>query len=181
MEQARALLLLLAAGLLVAREFGERFALLLQEAHTEAVVIGRHHAGDTAPLEEDDRAFAASVMDGEAEFLAGFVKDLETDRYRDDEGEFRLSAVEQRSVWYTNKLVASASEAWALTLPPDTTLLYWLLSGGESCPDCVTLHSRSPWRVGELEQYPADGSTICGTNCRCVLQTASGQTGFSVP
>lgn len=182
LREARALVGQLASGEISPRQFGELFALLLEEGHTEAVVIGRHHAGDTAPLEADDRAFAASVMDGEAEFLAGFVRDLEDDRYLDEAGEFRRRAVEQRAGLYLGRLTGSANEAWGLTLPPETSLLYWHLGGTEhSCAECPSLQSQSPWRTDTIPTYPGMNETPCLANCRCFVRSASGQTGFSVP
>lgn len=181
--EARALVAQVAAGEIGPRQFGELFAALLEEAHTEAVVLGRSHAGDTAPLEADDRRFAAAVMDHEAAFLAGFVRDLEDDRYLDAEGSFRIEAAAQRAGMYVGRLTGTANEAWGLTLPPETTLLYWTLGANDdrNCPDCPALESRSPYRPEEMPTWPGRSETQCLSRCRCSVHTAAGQTGFSVP
>src|SRR3954466_16054275 len=74
------------SGYLDAQEFGDRMAALLEDAHTSAVVIGRQHAGDDAPPDADDRKLGEEVVDGESEFLAAFVKDLQTSRYEGEDG-----------------------------------------------------------------------------------------------
>lgn len=182
-EEARALVAQVAAGEIGPRQFGDLFGALLEEAHTEAVVIGRSHAGDTAPLEEDDRRFARSIVDGESEFLAGFVRDLEDDRYLDAEGNFRLAAAEQRAGLYAGRLVGTANEAWGLTLPPETSLLYWRLGASDenNCSDCPELASRSPYRVDTIPTWPGRSETQCLSRCRCDVHTATGQTGFQLP
>lgn len=180
--QARALVAQVGAGEIGPRQFGELFAALLEEAHTEAVVIGRQHAGDTAPLEADDRRFAAQVVDEESEFLAGFVRDLEEDRYLDALGNFRLAAAQQRAGMYAGRLAGTANEAWGLTLPPETTLLYWRLGATENnCEECPSLQSRSPWRVDDIPTWPGRNETPCMSNCRCSVHTAAGTTGFQLP
>lgn len=182
LEQLRALVGQVAAGEIGPRQFGDLMAAHLEEAHIEAVVIGRHHAGDLAPLEEDDRRFARTIVDHEAEFLAGFVSDLEDDRYLDAEGNFRLGAAQQRASLYAGRLVGTANQTWGLTLPPETTLIYWLLDdGAASCSDCPSIASRSPYRPDDMPTWPGQGETQCLSNCRCVTRTASGQTGFQLP
>lgn len=182
-EQASALVAQVAVGEIGPRQFGELLAAVLEEAHTEAVVIGRQHAGDPAPLEADDRAFAARIVDGEAEFLAGFVRDLEQGRYEDRDGNFRVVQAQQRAGYYSNRLTGSANEAWTLTLPPETTLIYWHLnqSAHSHCGDCPSLASRSPYASAELPTRPGEGQTACIMQCRCWLQTGGGERGFSIP
>jgi hypothetical protein len=170
------------AGEIGPRQFGDLAAALLEEAHTEAVVLGRQHAGDAAPLEEDDRAFARLVVDAESEYLAGFVRDLEAGRYEDEDGAFRLAGAQQRAASYAGRLAGTANEAWGLTLPPETTLLYWVLGETENnCSECPALESRSPYRPDAIPTWPGMNATPCMQNCRCAVHTASGQTGFRLP
>jgi hypothetical protein len=182
-EELFALVRQVGAGEIGPRQFGDLAASILEEAHTEAVVIGRQHAGDTSPVDADDRAFAARIVDEESEFLAGFAADLEAGRYEDEDGTFRLAAAQQRAGYYAARLTGTANETWGLTLPPETTLLYWTLGqpASEHCPDCPTLASRSPWRTATIPTWPGRNETTCLSRCLCVVHTAAGQTGFRIP
>jgi hypothetical protein len=179
--QARDLAAQVAEGSLTAAEFGEQMASLLTEAHTQAVMLGRHHAGDTAPEEADDRKFADLVMDGEAEFLSKFVADISAGRYQDEGGAWRVQGMQNRAGTYASKLVATAGEAWSLALP-ETTLFYWHLQDhSHACPECPDLALNSPYRQADLPAYPTAGETTCRANCRCWLTTSSGRRSLSIP
>jgi hypothetical protein len=168
----------LADGALDPRGFGDALVAALEGAHTEAVVIGRHHAGDLAPPEADDATFAGLVVDGEAEYLARFVEDLESGRYTDQGGNWKVGAIAGRAQMYGAQLVRTANEVWALTLP-ETTLFYWHASKDEgSCSDCPDRETGSPYRQEDLPEW---GSGECLTNCRCSITTGSGREGFTLP
>lgn len=176
-EAASLLAAQVAGGSLSPSEFGDEMAALLEDAHTRAVVIGRTHAGDTAPEEADDRLFAEAVVDGESEFLAAFVGDLEAGRY-----EGNAAGVERRSLAYLGRLAGSANEAWGLTLPPDTTLFWWRLQDHDAaCAACPDLALNSPWRIDTIPTWPGQNQTPCLWQCRCEISTASGSRGFITP
>jgi hypothetical protein len=172
---------LVAAGEITPAEFGDRMAAALETAHTEAVVIGREHGGDTAPAERDDRAYAEGVVDGEAEFLALFVLDLQGDRYRDAEGRWDTAAIERRAQMYGNRLVGTANEVWTQTLP-GTTLYTWHLGAAEqSCGDCPRIAAGSPYLYEDMPTMPGAGETECLTFCKCYVTTDGGDTSFTLP
>ena len=170
------------SGELAPSAFGEAMAARLEEAHTEAVVIGRSHAGDDWETDDDDRAFGARVVDEEAEYLSRFVADLFEGRYVDEEGSVNAEGIARRAAMYAGRLVGTANEAWRLSLS-DTTLLYWHLGEVETshCSDCPELALHSPYRPETLPTVPGANETSCLMNCRCWLTTGSGQTGFSLP
>jgi hypothetical protein len=177
---ARDLAARVADGSLSAAEFGDAMAAILTDAHTRAVVIGRQHAGDTAPEEADDRAFAELVMDGEAEFLSKFVTDLSAGRYRDEDGAWRTQGMQHRAGMYADKLLGTANEAWSLTLP-ETTLYYWHLGQADHCDDCKELQLHSPYTGETIPTWPGKADTLCRTNCRCYASTSSGRRSLRIP
>jgi hypothetical protein len=178
-QQTADLARMLTEGLLTPEGFGDRMAALLEDAHTQAVVLGRMHAGDTAPVEADDRAFAEAVVDGESEFLSAFVRDIQDGRYQDEDGEWRLAGMTNRAGMYADRLVGTANEAWGLAMPEDT-LYYWHLGGEEltSCSRCPELAESGPWTGAEMPTWPGLNETPCLGNCRCLASTSEGQTGF---
>ena len=169
----------LGSGVLDAEAFGDRMAVLLEDAHTRAVVIGRHHAGDTAPEEADDRRFAELIVDAEAEYLAAFVADIAGGAYATEDGGLDVEAVAARAALYADRLVGTANEAWALTLPEETLFTWELGASDESnCEECPARAEASPYAQGDLPGYPGDNSTPCMFNCRCRLLTDAGEVSF---
>lgn len=170
-----------AAGHLSAGMFTSACDEVLLEAHTQAVVIGRTHAGDDTPQETDDRRFAEAIVEEERDYLRGFRRDLDEGRYLDDDGHRNGAAVTRRVESYAGRVTGTANEAWSLALPSDT-LLWWRLQSEEgACTDCPELADASPWTPGELVAHPGGNQTSCLQNCRCDLVTEAGQRGFVTP
>ena len=46
----------------------------------------------------------------------------------------------------------------------------WVLTAAEHCPDCEALAAKGWMPIGDLAQYPGDGQTQCGPNCKCYLE-----------
>jgi hypothetical protein len=170
-----------AEGLSSARTFADTLDAILLEAHTTAVVIGRTHAGDDTPEEEDDRRFAETVVTEEHTYLQGFREALESGRYTGEDGTRDQAAVAQRANLYAQRLTGTANEAWTLALPEDTLLTWHLGASSDSCADCPELAAAGPYTPADLPTVPGKGDTLCGANCRCLVQTASGQRGFVTP
>ena len=157
------------SGRIDARTFGRRLADLLEDRHTEAVIIGRRHGGDDADEEDDDRLFAVGVVDDELEFIQGFVSALEKlDVPRD--------AVARRAESYANRLTGTANET--LVLAADEPVWNWVLGSSDHCGDCVDLAQGGPYRMDELPTYPGSNDTNCLYNCRCSIVAESGLAGF---
>ncbi len=185
--QARNLAHRLAEGALTPLDFGHAMADLLTQAHTQAVVLGRWHAGDHALEEADDRRFALSVMEGtedrpgQFDYLAGFVDDLAGDRYRDEDGRLQEAAVARRAASYSAALLGTANEVWGLTLPPEV-LYSWILGAHDeaNCSDCPELAARGPWTAAEMPTWPGLCETQCLWNCRCHATASTGEAGFRI-
>lgn len=171
-----------AEGELSAATFAEEMDALLLDAHTAAVVIGRTHAGDDAPEDEDDRRFAGYVVEAEHGYLQGFAEQMQSGAYTDEAGVRDAERVAARAAWYADRTAGSANEAWGLTLPEETSL-WWKLGAedGRNCSDCPELEEASPYTPASIPTYPGKNDTLCGRNCRCAVQTEGGLVGFTVP
>lgn len=166
-----------AAGSVTPEQFGDRMADLLEGAHARAVVIGRNHAGDTAPEEDDDRRFGAAVVDGEAEFLAGFVSDLQGDRYRQEGGDLSAGAIQARASLYADRVSGTANEVWGLFQEPGDTLVWNLGAGEPHCTTCPELAAGGPYTPETIPTWPRMGGTECLSRCTCTV-TVAGREGF---
>lgn len=165
------------AGSLSAQEFGIRMAVLLEDRHTLAATMGRNKAGDIAPFEESDRAFAQQVMDGESVYLRNFVADLEDGRYLDADGLLKLGVVTQRAHAYTGRVVGTANEMFGAASVLHR--VYWRLGGAEHhCTVCPARASDGPYRWDELPGVPGDCSTPCLFKCLCYLEREDGAESF---
>lgn len=161
-------------GSLSPAAFGDRMAELLEDAHAHAAYLGRFHAGDTAPPEADDRRFAETVVDGQAEFLARFMQDLEGGRYAES-----AEGAAARAALYASRLVGTSNEVFILA--SDDTLWEWVLGASEQhCPDCPGRAAGGPYTAEALAGmgYPGSGSTACKVRCRCSVRRADGREGF---
>lgn len=171
-----------AEGLLSARAFADAMDAVLLDAHTRAVVIGRTHGGDDAPEDDDDRRFAEIVVEGEHDFLQGFREQMNQGRYTGEDGVRDGEAVARRASLYATRLTGSANEAWTLTLPEDTELTWILAAIDEgNCQRCPELADGSPYTPETLTDFPGGNTVPCRSNCRCRLETETGQRGFVTP
>lgn len=162
--------------------FGGDMAKLLEDAHTDAVYLGRAMAGDTAPPEWDDRKFASQVMDGQLDHLDAFVSDLQGERYLGEDGSWDADAIGRRAEMYLGRIVGTGNEAYGLTIDPET-MIEWLLSNAENCADCPEIAAGSPYRAEEMPTWPGMCDTACRFNCRCSTQSysTSDPAGFFIP
>lgn len=179
-QQLASLVRSVAIGAVTPAGFGDQALALLQDAHTDAVVIGRQHAGLLGLEYAADRAFAAGVVAEEESFLQGFVEDLQGDRYQTEDG-FDVAAAERRAGLYADRLTGTANEAWAYALPAETRFTWELGAEDGSCDECPARAAGGPYTWGELPGHPGDNSTPCLFNCRCQLVTDTGQSGFTLP
>ncbi len=166
------------AGGLTPGEFGDRMAVQLEDAHAQAAMLGRHRAGDMAPLEADDVTFASAVVDAESEYLDAFVRDLECGKYTAENGLPDIARISARAALYAGRLRGTANETFTLASDEDLTFT-WVLGGDEEhCEACPDLAQGSPYRAEELPTIPGANATPCLWNCRCSLVRSDGRTGF---
>lgn len=171
----------LESGTYTPREYIERLFALLEDGHTEAVRLGRGLNEDFSPLEDDDRAFASLVMDGEAEFLTRFLTDIEAGRYTNADGELRTRPVVARAKMYTGKYRGTANEVFVLSSPEGDEFAWHQLTI-EPCEDCPRIEAAGPYTSEQLASigHPGQGRQKCRTNCGCVLVRLSDKRfGFS--
>lgn len=156
--------------------FGERMTDFLERAHTHATYLGRYRAGDTAPTDVDDRAFAAQVVRGEDAFLARFEDALRDGRYTDEDGNLKTEAILARAGLYLRRVRGTANEAWALATPGE---IAWEIDpAAENCEDCLRYAEGSPYTWETLPTYPRAGRSVCLTGCKCILVAEDGQKSF---
>jgi hypothetical protein len=170
-----------AEGLYSPAAFAAAMDEALLDAHSEAVVLGRIHAGDLAPEDADDARFAAQVVESEHEFLREFVQDLDH-RYTGEDGVRDGDAAAKRAEMYADRITGTANEAWGLTMAEDVALTWTLGADDDStCTDCPELAEASPYTPQTLPTYPGKAETLCGRSCRCMVATEAGQRGFVTP
>lgn len=154
------------------------FTNTLYSAHTQATYYGRRLAGVTAPLGDPDAQFAQTIMQQQSPYITGLMNDLSTVRYPlTDDGELP-GDLRARIQLYARRLRGTGNEAWTVSLPEDT-LIYWHMSAIEDhCETCPERADGSPYRAGDLQWTPADGTSECGCNCLCYLETTAGEMAF---
>lgn len=168
------------SGLLTGEAFADRLGVLLEEGHALAVVIGRHHAGDTAPMEEDDKTFAQTVMDDEATYLSFFSSEIASGKYGTAAEHPQTEQLRRRAYLYLGRYRGTANEAWVLASPADSRW-DWVLAEKEEeahCNDCPELAEGSPYTADTLPTYPGANDTDCLFNCTCNLKRGDGTSGF---
>lgn len=165
---------------LTQKEYIEALTNLLHKGHAEAAFMGRQLGGDLSPFELDDERWADLVMRGEADFLAGFLADLDSGRYTDfEEQVYKTAQINARGKLYTGKFRGTANETFVVTSEPDDSFMWHQLTI-EPCVDCPRLEAGSPYLASSLPSYPGDGKTQCRTNCGCVLvRQKDGRFGFT--
>lgn len=172
----------LAQGDLSPDEWGDAFHALLADGHTQSWLLGANRGGrDVTGLNELASRFGQQAADTEGEWLQGFINDLDNGRYLDDEGNLKISAVNNRSRLYVGKFRATANQSFLDSSGFDESF-DWVMTALEHCGDCPRLAALSPYRADELFTVPGQGDTECLGNCRCILvRLSDGIRGFANP
>lgn len=165
----------LAAAAISPQTLADQAYALLIPAHAHAAYVGRMLAGNTQPFGGLDQAFGQAAADEQRPFLTAFAGDLLSDRYREpDSGAWRVAAIKGRAALYARRLLGTANETWALSLPEGALIWWHLEPEADHCDECPVLADNSPYAVQDLPAYPGDGKTACTTNCRCWLSSDAG-------
>ena len=150
-----------------------QFVFTLGRAHAHASYFGRVLAGDPELPNEADMQRAAAVMETQAIFLKGLVRDLKHGRYalteEEPEGNPQGASGRERvpSGWgdltnrlllYSLRLRGTANEAWISALPAQTSI-YWRLGKSEK-PRRVPTRSRG--QVAGVLGYASEQSGLSG-------------------
>lgn len=149
----------------------------LREIHTEAYRLGTRSAEGggglyRAQLTAADTKHVESIVRHEFRYLRKLLDAMIRGRERlpatADAGDWLgpgLSPV-RRLANYAEAARSTFSSGRVLHLPGDV-LLYWTISRGENCPDCLHLQRLSPFTPRTLPTTPRAGATRCLHNCRC--------------
>ncbi len=170
----------LAAGNISHDAWHEEFYDALVHGHSQAWTMGRQRAGDLSATSRDDLLMGREMADRESDWLHTFLVDLESGRYTDEHGTLQVAAVKTRADLYAQKLRGTANEAFVETGEDDDEI-YWILGGGQHCPDCPRWAEMSPFTKDTMPAYPCSGDCQCLGNCHCHLERHRGNdilTGF---
>lgn len=149
----------------------------LREIHLEAYRLGKRSAEGggglyQAQMTPDDAKHVESIARHEFRYLKKLFDTMELGRARlpttTDGGDWTgpgLSPV-RRIENYADAARSTFSAGRVLHLPSDV-LLYWTISRGENCPDCLELQRLSPFTPRTLPTTPKAGATRCLHNCKC--------------
>ena len=176
-RQVNQLVLDYATGKAPTRNFVDNVARMLTDRHARAAVLGRQLAGDRRPRNMGDDIFASMVTLRERDYLERFRRDLQAGRYTDEEGNPKVSQIQQRALAYTGKLVGTANEAFVAASWGHS--FHWIMGAAEEhCEDCPRLAREGPYQWDNLPTVPRANKTQCKFNCRCHLKRDDGLEGF---
>lgn len=167
-------------GILSPEEYIQALFDLLEGAHANAVFMGRKLGGDLSPMEDDDFAFAARIMNEEAFNLGRFRTDLLLGRYGDADA-WKLAQINARARLYTGRLRGTANETFVLSSQGDDVFAWHDLTA-EPCEECPRIAADGPYTARQLFVigYPAQGRQPCRGSCGCILVRLRDKTfGFS--
>lgn len=152
----------------------DEFYNFLVSRHEEAGYKGRRRGGDFSARGESDTQFGRDRADEENFYLQRFISDIESQRYTNPDGTYKRDAIQSRAGQYVSALHGTANEAFSATAREEDRL-YWVYTpGAEHCSECPALAEGSPYLPGNLLQYPGDGNTECGVNCKCHIRRERG-------
>ena len=171
-----------ATGKLVAdridvQRWADDFFDAILQANANAHWIGRDLVSDIkTKFGKQDILRARAIADVDAEYLQGFIDDIESGRYTDDEGNLIESQIMNRQKLYMGKVRGIAGQATVDNIDAKQKI-YWTLGGNEvHCVDCPVLASISPFFKDDLFTTPGACDTPCLGNCKCHLRIEMGDT-----
>jgi hypothetical protein len=140
------------------------------QANANAHWIGRDLIQGNTKFSTSDMLKARAIADVDADYLQGFIDDIEAGRYTDDEGNLIESQILNRQKLYMGKVRGIAGQATVDNLGSDNKI-YWTLGGNEQhCADCPILAGISPFLKDDLYTTPGACGTPCLGNCKCHLR-----------
>jgi hypothetical protein len=159
------------------QQWADDFFDAILQANANAHWIGRDLvSGTKTKFGKQDILKARGIADVDAEYLQGFIDDIESGRYTDDEGNLIESQILNRQKLYMGKVRGIAGQASVDNLEL-TTKIYWTLGGNEvHCVDCPVLANISPFFKDDLFTTPGACDTPCLGNCKCHLRIEMGDT-----
>jgi hypothetical protein len=147
------------------------------QANANAHWIGRDLVSEAkTKFSESDILAARGIADVDAEYLQGFIDDIEAGRYTDEDGNLMETQILNRQKLYMGKVRGIAGQASVDNLSNDQKI-FWTLGGVEvHCVDCPVLANISPFFKDDLFTTPGACDTPCLGNCKCHLRIETGDT-----
>lgn len=171
-NQTKRLTKKLVDGTVSPEEWADLFDGVLLEGHSNAWYIGRVLGGSAGEFNDDDLNVGRGFKDVEADYLAGFLDDIQNGRYTLEDGTLSDRQILARARLYVGKMRGTINEAWVYA-SPDESEWFWRLGGNElHCADCPHL---AEILIGvlksELFTKPGAGDTPCLGHCLCFLES----------
>lgn len=163
------------------RLWGDLFKLILNDGHAGAWVLGRQRAGDLTGSTFEDYLLGTGYADSQSDYLLGFISDLQSGRYTDDDGAYKVGAIRSRANLYLQTMRGTSGAGFVAASEIDEEFT-WDLNDSveEHCDDCPYLATQNPWSPSTLYAYPGDGQTACLGNCKCrLIRSSDGLTSFN--
>ena len=132
--------------------------------------IGKHYrkiyrSAKGVPLTASEEAWIVKEIESQRPYLNNF-RDLLTQKKALNQE--LTSYVNNRAGLYAER-GSSIYEYSIINTWDDAILIDWQMSVAEHCWECPILAQNSPYTKQSLPKIPGDGSTACGTNCKCFL------------
>lgn len=132
----------------------------LRNLHVQMTLLGGGGRDNITPSQWGK---LGATLKAEYQYLQGFMQDIA-------DGKLSPKQIEARMNMYGNKIWNSYWQAKGTQMQnTNRTQERRLLSPVENCEDCIALADRGWQPIGTLPK-PADGSTVCLSNCRCVME-----------
>ena len=133
--------------------------------------IGKHYRkiyrnAKGIPLTVDEDAWLVKEIESQRLYLNNF-RDLLTQKKALNQE--LTSYVNNRAGLYSER-GKSMYERATVTNFPDDVLINWTLQPADHCATCLIYSANNPYTKATLPAYPGDGSTLCKTRCRCILE-----------
>lgn len=144
------------AGRIDLDEWENAAAGVLKDLHLSASTYAR---GGVVDMGQREFGRVGGALADEYRFLHGFAGDIQDGKLTEAQALARIDQygkAGQQAYW--REYSQMRNEVW------------WVLQPGESCGDCMSLAAGSPYKPGQLKQFPGSGATACRGNCNCVLE-----------
>ena len=167
----------LVANTIDVQKWADDFFDAILQANANSHWIGRDLVSiSKTKFSTQDILSARGIADDDAEYLQGFIDDIESGRYTDDEGNLIESQILNRQKLYMGKVRGIAGQASVDNLTEEDQI-FWTLGGNEMhCVDCPVLAGISPFTKSTLYTTPGACDTPCLGNCKCHLRLQIGDT-----
>jgi hypothetical protein len=119
-----------------------------------------------------EKAWLQSEIDDEIRYLKKFLDDVKRGAVPSDDDEDAEPSPKMRKgrrVKMYSDALDSVYAAGQVYGAPAGSVIHWVRTIDESCPECILLESLSPFTKENLPTTPRAGHTRCLSNCKCRL------------